>query len=412
MEASQQVADGAGASAQDRRRGAAIHDASREVREVRQALARLRVVAGGTALVGLLGFVFGTSWDIQWHTFIGRDRVLIPPHLLLLGAITLTGIAALGEIAIESVWARRQRDVARLGTPFAGAFSASAGAYVAGFAALAAGAGFPLDVYWHALYGIDVSVWAPFHVLIISSMSIAALGVTHLLLSGANLAGAPTLARAGRTGALVAIAAMLWALWFFLDAAFGAAAIPLGPIAIDTYSLMIGGFGGFALALAVAAWPARFAAVGVALAYYVIDLVAFLLIPPLTEALRVSEHQTYRRGGSPLFVVVSYLAPPLLILAAGAVDWAAARARRAPVPARALRVGVAWAAVVGLLAAAVLSFEYLPPIHRVLFHPPGEPELLIINLVFLAWLGLGAAGAWLGSRIGLGIGQSLQRVER
>ena len=378
----------------------------------RQALAMLRLAAGGAALVGLLAFVFGTSWDIQWHTFIGRDRVLIPPHLLLLGAITLCGISALGEIAVESWWARRNPGFGTLGTPFAGVFSASAGAYLVGFAALAAGVGFPLDVYWHALYGIDVSVWAPFHVLIISSMSIAALGVAHLLLSGANLASATALARLARLGALVALAAMLWALWFFLDAAFDAAALHVGPIAIDTYSLMIGGFGGFALALAVAAWPVRFAALGVAVAYYVIDLAAFLLIPPLTEALRVSEHQTYRRDGAPAVVVVSYLAPLLLILAAGAIDWAAARARRGRVSARAMRRWVGWAAVIGLLAAAVLSIEYLPLILGVLSNPPGEPELLIINLVFLAWLCLGGAGAWLGSRFGLAVGRTLQRAER
>ena len=378
----------------------------------RQALALLRLATGGFALAGLLAFVFGTSWDIQWHIFIGRDRVLIPPHLLMLGGITLSGVAALSEIAVESLWARQRRGLGALGTSFAGVFSASAGAYLVGFAALAAGVGFPLDVYWHALYGIDVSVWAPFHMLIISSMSIAALGVAHLLLSGANLADAAMLARAARTGALVALAAMLWALLFFLDAAFDDAAIHFGPIVLDTYSLMICGFGGFALALAVAAWPARFTAVGVAVAYYVIDLAAFLLIPPLTEALRVSEHQIYRRGGSPTVVVFSFLAPPLLILAAGAIDWAAARARRAQLPFKALRVRVGWAAVVGLLLAAVLSIEYLPLIRHALSNPPDEPERLIINLVFAAWLGLGAAGAWLGSRLGLDIGQMLQRVER
>ncbi len=380
------------------------------------AIAALRLAAGGAALVGLLAFVFGTSWDIQWHTFIGRDRVLIPPHLLLLGAITLCGVAALGAIAVESVWARRDPAAGRLGTPFAGSFSACAGAYVLGFGALAAGVGFPLDVYWHALYGVDVSVWAPFHVLIITSMCVAALGVVHLLLSGANLTGQATLARAARTGALIAIAAMLWALWFFLDAAFGDAALNLGPITIDTYSLMIGGFGGFALALAVAAWPARFSALAVAAAYSVIDLAAFLLIPPLTEALRASEHQSYRGGVAPAVVAVSFLAPPLLILAALMVDWAAARARRAQstaqAPDRALRRRVGWAAVGGLLLAAVVSPEYLPAIIGVTLNPPGMPEYAVVLLVFAVWLGLGAAAAWLGSRAGLGVGHSLRAVER
>jgi hypothetical protein len=381
----------------------------------REALALLRLATGAAALLGVVLFVFGTSWDIQWHSFIGRDRVLIPPHVLMLGGIALCGVAALSEVGVESFWARAYQGFAALGTPFAGAFSASLGAYVAGFAALAAAVGFPLDVYWHALYGIDASVWAPFHVMIISGMSIAALGVSHILLSGANLADGTTLARIvrpARIGALVAIGAMLWALLFFLDASFDDAAIHLGPIVIDTYSLMIGGFGGFALALAVAAWPTRFTAVGVAAVYYAIDLAAFLLIPPLTEALRVAEHQAYRRGGLPPYVVVSYITPILLIVAAVAIDWAASRARRAQLPAAALRARVGRAAVVGLLVAAVLNLVYLPVMFSVVFSQPRALYALVALLAFAAALGLGAAGAWLGSGLGLDVGKSLQGVER
>jgi hypothetical protein len=371
----------------------------------REALALLRLTAGGTALFGVVLFVFGTSWDIQWHSFIGRDRALVPPHLLMLGGITLCGVAALSAVGVESFWARSTPAVARLGTPFAGAFSASLGAYLAGFAALAAAVGFPLDVYWHSLYGIDVSVWAPFHVMIISGMSIAALGVAHLLLSGANLADGTALARAtraARIGALVAIAGMLCALMFFLDAAFDDAAITIGPLTVDTYSLMVGGFGGFALALAVAAWPARFTALGVAAAYYAFDLVVFLVVPPLTEALRVAEHQVYKDGGRPTLVVVSWLMPATLIIGAAAIGYAANRARRLQLPAAALRARVGRAAVVGLLLTVVLHPIYLLITIGNLSNGPG----------WLLGLLLGAAGAWLGSRLGLEVGQSLRQVER
>jgi hypothetical protein len=378
----------------------------------REALALLRLATGAAALVGVVLFVFGTSWDIQWHSVIGRDRVLVPPHVVMLGGITLCGVAALSEVGVESFWARAYEGFAALGTAFAGVFSASLGAYVAGFGALTAAVGFPLDVYWHALYGIDVSVWAPFHVMIISGMSIAALGVAHLLFSVANLADGMALARAARAariGALVAIAAMLCALLFFLDASFDDAAIQIGPIVIDTYSLMIGGFGGFALALAVAAWPARFTAVGVAAAYYVIDLAVFLLVPPLTEALRVAEHQVYKGGGRPTLVVVSWLMPVTLIIAAAAVGRAANRARRRQLAAAALRTSVGRAAVVGLLLTVVLHPIYLLFKVRSISNGSGWPLGL---LALAAALLLGAAGAWLGSGLGLGIGKSLQAMER
>lgn len=48
-----------------------------------KAVAVLRLVSGLAALLGAIVFLEGTSWDIQWHTFIGRDRTLIPPHIMI-----------------------------------------------------------------------------------------------------------------------------------------------------------------------------------------------------------------------------------------------------------------------------------------------------------------------------------------
>jgi hypothetical protein len=381
----------------------------------REALALLRLAAGGATLLGVVLFAFGTSWDIQWHSFIGRDRALVPPHLLMLGGILLCGVAALSEVGIESVWARVYSGFSELGTPFAGAVSASLGAYVAGFAALAAAVGFPLDVYWHSLYGIDVSVWAPFHVMIITGMGIAAYGVAHLLLSGANLAGGTWqtgAARTARIGVSVALASMIWILFFFLDAAFDDAAIHIGGVDINTFALMIGGVGGFALALAVTAIPSRFAASGVVAAYYAIDLAVFLFVPPLTEAVRVAEHQAYRRGQPPQFVVVSFLAPILLIVAGAAIDFAVYRARRAHLPAAALRRRVQRAAVIGLLLAALLSRLYVPIMISTIVSQDGTPLRLLASLAAVAALVLGGAGAWFSSGLGLDIGTALREAER
>lgn len=370
-------------------------------------LAMLRLVAGSVMLAGVVLFVFGTSWDIQWHSFIGRDRALVPPHLLMLSGILLSGVVALAEIGVESFWARTNASIAELSTPFAGAFYGSLGAYVAGFAALAAAVGFPLDVYWHSLYGIDVSVWAPFHVMIITGMSIVALGVCYLLLSGANLAvgvGLSTAARAGRLGVSVALAGMLVALFFYLDASFSNAAISLGAVRIDTFALMVGAFGGFALALAVAALPWRLGATSVVTAYYAIDLVVFLLVPPLTDALVIAENQTYRRG-HPTFVVVPELMPLTLILAAGALDFAAGHARRLQLSALARRHSIQVAAVIGLGLTALLDPLYLA--HDL----PGGRFLARLALFVVALL-LGLVGAWLGSWLGLDVGDALARAER
>ncbi|HTD17894.1 MAG TPA: hypothetical protein VK667_00030, partial [Ktedonobacteraceae bacterium] len=73
----------------------------------------LRLVLGLTALLGAIIFLEGTSWDIQWHSYIGRDRTLIPPHLMMLSGVALSGISGLLTVLIESFWARRNQTIAQ-----------------------------------------------------------------------------------------------------------------------------------------------------------------------------------------------------------------------------------------------------------------------------------------------------------
>src|SRR6266446_8334642 len=148
----------------------------------------LRLTAGLVALFGAIVTFVGTSWDIQWHTLIGRDRTLIPPHEMMLAGITLGGIAALTVIITETIWVRRYPHMAQQFTPFAGLFSGPLGAYIIGYAALNAAVAFPLDTYWHSLYGIDVTLWAPFHIMIISGMALMAFGAVYILASAAHIA--------------------------------------------------------------------------------------------------------------------------------------------------------------------------------------------------------------------------------
>src|SRR5256885_7822639 len=93
----------------------------------------LRLTGGLVALLGALICFFGTSWDIQWHALIGRDRTLIPPHEMMLGGIAIAGIAALTVVITETIWVRRYPDIAQQSTRFAGLFSGPLGAYFVGY---------------------------------------------------------------------------------------------------------------------------------------------------------------------------------------------------------------------------------------------------------------------------------------
>ncbi|HEY1351558.1 MAG TPA: hypothetical protein VGF67_18215 [Ktedonobacteraceae bacterium] len=175
-------------------------------------VAALRLVLGLVASLGTLIFLEGTSWDIQWHTYIGRDRTLVPPHLLMLTGVTISGLAGLVLVLSETFRSHRNPTVVQQGYNFAFLFRAPLGAYIVGYAALLAAVAFPLDAYWHALYGIDVAIWAPFHLLFVASMALVSLGVTYLLISAAHLAeqvGAPALRLAACLGAELALATLL-----------------------------------------------------------------------------------------------------------------------------------------------------------------------------------------------------------
>src|SRR3989454_11573258 len=179
-----------------------------------RAVSTLRLVLGLTALLGAIIFLEGTSWDIQWHSFIGRDRTLIPPHLMMLSGVALSGISGLLSVLIESWWARRNTIIAQYSVGFAEIFSGPLGAYIVGFTALTAAVAFPLDAYWHALYGIDVAIWAPFHVMFVASMGLVALGAAYMLISAAHLAARLGTAgigtrRAATLGVLLSLATVL-----------------------------------------------------------------------------------------------------------------------------------------------------------------------------------------------------------
>src|SRR5579859_6401951 len=148
--------------------GTAVFNSSTTLAHSLRAVATLRLVLGLTALLGAIVFLEGTSWDIQWHSYIGRDRTLIPPHIMMLSGVALSGFSGLLIVVIESLWSKRNEHLAQYSSHFAEVFAGPLGAYIVGYAALMAAVAFPLDAYWHTLYGIDVAIWAPFHIMFIA----------------------------------------------------------------------------------------------------------------------------------------------------------------------------------------------------------------------------------------------------
>lgn len=113
-------------------------------------------------------------WDMSWHFSIGRDNFWTPAHLAIyLG--TLLGVATAAITIARSsqiAWKHpaSSRWVSVLG------FHGPAGAWVTlvGSAAMLASGFF--DDWWHRVYGLDVAVLSPPHVILILGMAVVQLG--------------------------------------------------------------------------------------------------------------------------------------------------------------------------------------------------------------------------------------------
>ena len=127
------------------------------------ALGVLPVLALG-ALAGLLGIY----WDIAWHIDIGRDTFFTLPHNFPYSSITVVLVMSLYGLL------RDRRD-----TPFHlrwGNLRLHPGVLIVAVGAALELLFAPMDELWHRLFGIDVTLWAPMHLIGIMGLTLASFG--------------------------------------------------------------------------------------------------------------------------------------------------------------------------------------------------------------------------------------------
>ncbi|HEX8121047.1 MAG TPA: hypothetical protein VF549_07255 [Solirubrobacteraceae bacterium] len=136
----------------------------------------------GLATGALLTAVFGMYWDISLHIDDGRDPgpLANPAHYFIL--FGLFGIFAAGFLAIvlpkERVGPTAVRIQEDWHAPLGGVLVMACG----GFSLI----GFPLDDMWHRLFGQDVTLWGPTHLMLIGGASMTLVGLSVLLIEGAR----------------------------------------------------------------------------------------------------------------------------------------------------------------------------------------------------------------------------------
>ena len=131
----------------------------------------------GLAIISLISAVFGLYWDVATHIDSGRDTSVWgnPGHFFILAG--LYGIFAAGFFAIclgrEERADRPGPTAIRIGrdcyAPLGGVLMCATG-----FFSLVA---FPLDDFWHRLFGQDVTLWGPTHLMLIGGAVMTLLAI-------------------------------------------------------------------------------------------------------------------------------------------------------------------------------------------------------------------------------------------
>jgi hypothetical protein len=138
-------------------------------------------VGGGSLLIALLGMY----WDISLHIDQGRDPgpLANPAHYLIL--VGLYGVFASGCLALALPEEKPGPAAIRITrdwyVPVGGVLTAVCG----GFALL----GFPLDDMWHRLFGQDVTLWGPTHLMLFGGAGLTLIGQAILLAEGLSFRG-------------------------------------------------------------------------------------------------------------------------------------------------------------------------------------------------------------------------------
>jgi hypothetical protein len=134
----------------------------------------------GTFLaIALLIAVFGMYWDISLHIDDGRDPgpLANPAHYFILAGLFGVVLAGILGIALTKGPTRTSFEIAP-------GWHAPVGALMIVACGAASLSAFPLDDIWHRIFGQDVTLWGPTHLMLIGGAALSVLGAWALHVEG------------------------------------------------------------------------------------------------------------------------------------------------------------------------------------------------------------------------------------
>ena len=388
-----------------RRTAAPAHsDAGSERAEAREGM--LRAGVASLVLYCLLQAVVGVVWDVQWHATLGRDSFWIPPHLMLYSGIAVGGLACVAFVLRETL--RYYQGFSgvdgRATVAVLGAFRAPLGVALSGFGFLAVLFAAPFDNYWHGLYGIDVTLWAPFHVMGLLGAGIALLGLFYScgdLLRRASAGMAP--ARPIYAGLLLSLTVELLITTGLLvePSVWDHQLLTLGPANLALYPLLVVPSVSLALVAAALTVPWRGGATALAAVFTALRVALAWIVPPLMQFSSAATGDSYR-DSAPTFAVIPFVLPAFLLAYGVIVDLLVGVGRRRR-GGRHLVLAMAAGALVGLTL-TLLDRPWAAGLSDNGYAASAARDALPATL--LAAMGIGALAGWLGHGLAVALRQA------
>jgi len=128
---------------------------------------------------------WGVGWDIRWHLVIGRDSFWIAPHVMTYASVVVASMISLGVLLVETCRARsgtRAPDTIAIA-----GLHGTRGFHLAWWGMAIVILAAPIDDLWHRLFGLDVTLWSPPHVLGLAGSQVANLGGLLIALEAYDL---------------------------------------------------------------------------------------------------------------------------------------------------------------------------------------------------------------------------------
>jgi hypothetical protein len=317
------------------------------------------------ALVGGAMALAGAEWDIALHIDEGRDDGPLgtAAHYPILFGLLILFVAGLLAVGLAP---KEGPQASRAAVRIRGLWPVPASAVVMLAASAMAFLAFPLDDVWHRIFGQDVTLWGPTHIMLIACAGLGTLSLVLLLVEGARTTGVAVPRLRGLLGRLLPVpvlCAVIVLAVFTLEMDEFNFGVP--QFRLVWHPVLIAVASTFAFVVA-RIWGGRGAALQAA-------VIAFVIFIPLTFFVSVVFGQTFH--AQPLYLVTA--------LVVELVAWRGVGRRP-----------LVFGAGVGVIAATVgLAAEY--GWTHVLFRLPWTTNLLpeAIPAALLAGIAAGLLGA-------------------